>query len=60
MLDEVGPIIPYDYAGATETWKYDLFKELGHNLPIISLSGYDLHPLGNIINSNQNILVSKG
>lgn len=60
MLDETGPIVTYDYVEATKAWKYYLFKELGHNLCLISLGGNDLHPLGNIINSNQNIFVSKG
>lgn len=60
MLNEVGPIITYDYTGATITWKYNLFKELGHNPRIISLSCDGLHLLGNIININQNIFVTKG
>ena len=37
MLDEVGPIVTYDYTGATKTWKYDLFKELGHTRPSLVL-----------------------
>jgi hypothetical protein len=60
LVAEMLASITYDCLRRTKPSKDSVFQKLDHNSMVISLASNDLHPLGHIVHSNQNVQITIG